>query len=209
MIETIFIYELYDPRTSEVPRYIGVTNDPERRLREHLCEPRDNNPGKYDWIRRLLSEGVRPSIRIIDEVSFGDWEEAERNWIAARRLEFTDLLNISSGGRGGSWMIGMKRSPFTEEHRQKLSDARKRRAPASEETRKRMSAAALGRVFSEEHKRKIAEAHRGKPKPKLSEEHKRKIGEAGRGRLHTDAAKLKMSEALKKAHKRGAFKKYT
>jgi hypothetical protein len=67
---------------------------------------------------------------------------------------------ISDGNKG------KKRGPFSEEHRKKLSEAKKN---ISEETRKKMSEANKGRPawnkgkkMSEEFKQKMCKAHKGK-----------------------------------------------
>ena len=71
---------------------------------------------------------------------------------------------------------------FTEEHRRKMSEAKKgkKRKPLSEETRRKMSEAHKGKKFSEEHRKKLSEAHKGIP---LTEECRRHMSEARKGHL--------------------------
>lgn len=99
--------------------------------------------------------------------------------------------------------------PFSEEHKRKISEAKKG-IPRSEETKRKLSIAHTGKHLSEEHKRKIGEAGRGRPgrhwseeeKQRmseikkgchLSEETKKKIGNAGRGKVMSEEAKRKIS----------------
>jgi len=67
---------------------------------------------------------------------------------------------------------GKKLEPFSDEHRRRISEAKKgkKRKPFSEEWLKKLSAASKGRVPS----------NKGKP---LSEEHRRKISEANKGQV--------------------------
>lgn len=83
---------------------------------------------------------------------------------------------------------------FSDEHRKKISDAKK---DMSDETKKKISEnhkGMLGKRHSEETKRKISEGNKGK---QLTEETKKKMSEKAKGRQHTDEAKKKMSEAKK------------
>lgn len=90
---------------------------------------------------------------------------------------------------------GKKRTPFTEEHRRKLSESMKgkKHAPLSEETRRKISESQKGKTgfwkgkhHSDETRKKISEAEKGRPSPMkgrtFSEETRRKISEAGKRR---------------------------
>ena len=82
---------------------------------------------------------------------------------------------------------GQKGKPKSDEHKLKMSAALKgkipwnkglkldKRSPHSEETKEKMSKSHKGRTFSEEHKRKMSESRTGKTH---SEETKRKMSEA-------------------------------
>ena len=77
-----------------------------------------------------------------------------------------------------------KGKQFSEEHKKKLSEARKGEnnhnygKHLSEETKNKISYAKKGKQFSEEHKKKLSEAHKGKPK---TEETRNKMSEARKG----------------------------
>jgi predicted GIY-YIG superfamily endonuclease len=75
-----FVYELYDPRTN-TPGYVGITNNPNQRYWEHL-EGRVRKGKKYEWVKSLLDEGVKPKLRILETLD--ERSEAmrrERYWV--------------------------------------------------------------------------------------------------------------------------------
>lgn len=66
-----YIYTLSDPKTLEV-RYIGQTNNINRRFNDHLSSSVNENNYSYNthksnWIRKILMGGDKPIINIIDE----------------------------------------------------------------------------------------------------------------------------------------------
>lgn len=74
-----FVYKLVDPRNNVT--YIGITSDPNQRYNEHL-EGREGKGKKYEWISRLLEEGIQPKMQILEIVD--DLKQArrqERYWI--------------------------------------------------------------------------------------------------------------------------------
>ena len=72
-METTFIYALIDPRTGAI-RYVGKADDPEYRLSQHLIDDGREKSYKASWIRSLRAQGLRPLIRIIDEVLGTEWQ---------------------------------------------------------------------------------------------------------------------------------------
>lgn len=104
---------------------------------------------------------------------------------------------ISKGNKG------KKKPPISEDTRNKLSEAGKRRKH-SEETKKKISDGNKGKKFSEETKKKISEAtkgrtpwNKGKKLPSYSEEYKEQMRIIKTGTKHSEEAKKKMSEARK------------
>lgn len=87
----IAIYALTDPRDNTV-RYVGKSNDPARRLSEHVAS-------SMPWIAELRNLGLAPSMRIVDRASLEEWERAEQYWIAFYSRHGR-LLNTEVGGRG-------------------------------------------------------------------------------------------------------------
>lgn len=93
---TDFIYTLTDPRDGAI-RYVGKTDNPERRLAMHLKERYHSH--KNHWLQELASEGLKPIMTIIETVSEGQgWEDRERYWIAHFRAIGCPLTNGTDGG---------------------------------------------------------------------------------------------------------------
>lgn len=65
------VYELYDPIEHEV-RYVGCTDSPKRRLKQHLRQP--CNPAMALWLASLSEQGESPRLHVRD--SFDDLHEA-------------------------------------------------------------------------------------------------------------------------------------
>lgn len=115
------IYILTDPRTESLVKcYIGKSNDPIRRIRDHL---KARGQTKRDrWIRSLLSKGLQPNLLILEKCENQKliWESCERKWIAVYRAKPDhDVLNHTSGGEGVS--------DIDDETRHRMSAAAKRR----------------------------------------------------------------------------------
>ena len=87
----IAIYVLTDPRDNTV-RYVGKSNDPERRMSEHVAS-------SMPWVVELRSAGLAPVMHIVDRASLEEWERAEQYWIAFYSRHGR-LLNTEVGGHG-------------------------------------------------------------------------------------------------------------
>lgn len=134
--DTTFIYALIDPETQLV-RYVGKANNPACRFSGHL-NPRclRANTYKNKWINKLISKGLKPELRILEEVSVTEWQEKEIYWIAHyREVSGTKLTNLTNGGDGLGH--GFK---FSKETRARMSKAGKIRwAGLAPEERKRLT----------------------------------------------------------------------
>jgi hypothetical protein len=93
---TCFIYALVDPATGKI-RYVGKSNDPEKRLRSHLQDETGPNKDKRSWLKQLSISGQKPELHILEEVSLENWKERERWWIAEMKRRGEPLTNISEG----------------------------------------------------------------------------------------------------------------
>lgn len=203
MNDTTFIYGLFDPRDCRL-RYIGKSDNPQKRLKDHIKSSKQkNNLRVYNWIRSLLSEGLEPSIEILEECTSDNWQESEKAWIAECKKFGLDITNLTEGGDYPPSQIGKK---ISEEHKEILRQVNKVRLRTPEE-RQKLSASkkgkstwVKGRHLSEEHKRKIGLANSGK---KPSEGTIAKRLETIRGRKSTEEQKKKISSGLKLAYSEG------
>lgn len=81
-----YIYVLKDPITLEI-KYVGQTNDVNRRYRDHLRRSLRDDDTDYDtyksrWIRKIINNGDKPILEIIDECnSYIESNEKEKYWI--------------------------------------------------------------------------------------------------------------------------------
>jgi hypothetical protein len=180
-------YVMADPRSPENVRYVGKTNSKlYTRLSGHLNYARkpSNRSHLACWIRSLLAEGLRPCIRAVEQGD-GDWQAAERKWIAWYRSQGSNLCNATDGGDGTSghhktpeqvartveavklvWKKkladGWKPTPSSPEGRARTIAATKGK-PRSEEVKAKIGAANRGRVMSPEARAKMSAAKKGKP----------------------------------------------
>lgn len=181
-----FIYVLKD---SGDVRYVGWTHCAKARMKAHIY--RAKNPEKYSpshkdrWIGKMLAEGRRPEMEIIESGS-GNWAEREVFWIAHFRSIGCRLTNTTDGGEG---MVGWVPS---QETRRKISLAARN---ISNETRRKMSAAKNGWRPSAESVLRRSETQRGRKLPPRSEEHRRKLSEARKPYKHSEETLLKLSAA--------------
>jgi len=100
-MKTVFIYTLEHPITKEI-RYIGKTNNLKIRLGNHLCNK--DRTHKVNWIKSLKTKGLKPEMKILDEVDEVDWSFWEKYWIAQFKIWGINLVNETEGGEG---LLGM------------------------------------------------------------------------------------------------------
>ena len=168
-----YVYQHVRLDTNEV-FYIGVGKENKR-----ASEKRGRNKHWHHIVNK-----VGYSIEIIAEGI--TWEEAcqkEKELIGhygRKDLGLGPLVNMTDGGEG---VPGVKRPPFSKEHRQKISEYRKsikgqKRKPISEEHKQKISVAQIGKKkpHSEETKLKMSITRTGIPRNKISCPYCGKIG---------------------------------
>lgn len=96
-----YIYGLKDPRDNQI-YYIGKSNNPKKRLKEHL-EDKHTNPHKRAWIEDLVSCNLIPKLEILEKVDINNWGDIERDWITRGRNNGYPLTNITDGGGASSF----------------------------------------------------------------------------------------------------------
>jgi hypothetical protein len=100
-----YIYTLEHPITNEI-RYVGKTNNPERRLHYHWTEGYKQNNKTGNWLKSLKKKKLKPIMFIIDNINT-DWEWLEKYWISQFKTWGFNLTNHTDGGEGvyggGQW----------------------------------------------------------------------------------------------------------
>jgi len=95
----IKIYILIDPITYDI-RYVGKTkyslND---RLCKHLITREKNH--RANWIKSLIKKGLKPIIKLIEEVQESEWISSEKYWINQFKEWGFNLTNATEGGESG------------------------------------------------------------------------------------------------------------
>lgn len=99
MKEKPYIYTLSDPTTGEV-RYVGKSNNPKKRLNDHIHSCHKKSTHKNNWIKSLIRESKKPILIIIDEVPIDNWQFWEMFWISKYKEDGHDLTNHDRGGNG-------------------------------------------------------------------------------------------------------------
>lgn len=97
-----FIYCLLDP-VSNKPRYVGKANDPKTRLKNHLNPARYKNTHKFNWIKSLRKNNLKPKLLILERVGINDWRVREKYWIRYFVKRNYELVNYTVGGDGLSF----------------------------------------------------------------------------------------------------------
>lgn len=198
-MSTVTVYGLSSSEDDKI-RYVGqTTRELKQRLIHHLYDAKTlNKIHKSNWIKKVLNDGYKINIFIIEENAI--WAESEIKWIKYYRDEGIDLVNTTDGGEG---VVGYVRDDAWRKRKSeqmkgkpsprkgvKLSDETKAKISAAQigkeitsETKAKISAALKGRNKSPEHIAKVVAANKGKKRGPLSEEHKDKLSIALTGRV--------------------------
>lgn len=179
------IYALKHPDTLEI-RYVGKTvRSLSRRLGNHIANAKGNKHNKHlsNWILKLLKDGKRPIIELIEEIPYLNWQEREKYWIK----QYDNLINLTDGGDGCLGFLHNK------ETRKKCGLANLGRKH-TEEFKQAMSKRLKGVPLTESHKENIRKSNTGK---KASEETKKKLSESHKGIIQSEESRRKRSETIK------------
>jgi hypothetical protein len=184
--------------------YVGVSNNPKRRLSEHkLASKKQLNVNPY-FERILNKHSVTQTI-----VFQGTEEEC---YLQEEKLRPVKNLgwNINKGGQKPPSMKGVPRSDETKkkisksltghthskETREKISKKSKQRI-CSEETRQKISNSLIGKKRPEEVVNKISNSKKGKPGKSPSNETRKKLSNAFKNRHFSEETRSKISAAKK------------
>lgn len=107
----INIYKLICPNTFQV-KYVGKTKESlNKRLNKHIYNKMNNAPVNK-WIKKLILNGQKPIIELIEQVDLSIWSEKEKHWILFYKNQDFKLLNVTEGGDVGS--LGYKHTELAK-----------------------------------------------------------------------------------------------
>ena len=195
-----YIYVLSDPREPDgikQLRYVGKTDNLDRRFRTHLSRARHGvTTHCCNWIQQLLAVRAIPTIELLETITQVAAADKEREWISYLRTLGCPLTNLTDGGEGvtgyrPSLEARMKRSAALMGNKNGVGNKNclgKKNALGchrSDEAKLKISAANtgnkpfLGRHHSDEAKARQSAAKVGK---KFSVEHCAKLSAAHKGK---------------------------
>jgi len=105
----LYLYILTSPIHRDSQCYVGITENPEYRFRQHLAGQGHDNR-KVRWVKSLVGKGLQPIMNILCQVDEMDVDEAEN-----------DAIDMVRAIHGGGCLNGVRQSHYTKQvrHRQK------------------------------------------------------------------------------------------
>lgn len=97
-MEKVYIYGLHT-NIDETIRYVGKTSNLDKRLKSHYSQRNVSKTHKNNWIKKVINDGNKIIISVIEIVDLIDWQKREIFWINKYK---ENLTNTSKGGLGGS-----------------------------------------------------------------------------------------------------------
>ncbi len=143
-------------------RYIGKTDKPQKRLKQHILKSKQKKTYKDNWIYSLLQNSQKPEMIILDEVPKESWAFWESFYIDLFKSWNYKLTNLTNGGDGGNF------GPIVNK---KISE-KKKGWKMSNETKDKLRNFRLGRKESIEFTRKRSEFSKGQGNPMFGKKRK-------------------------------------
>jgi hypothetical protein len=94
-----YIYGLYEVGKENEIRYVGKSDNPNKRVRDHRND-KSINP-KTSWVKSIINKGGEIGIKILKVVDYNIWQEEEIKTIKEYSFNF-NLKNYHIGGNGGN-----------------------------------------------------------------------------------------------------------
>lgn len=88
----MYIYALVDPVMNMV-WYVGQTNNPKRRIKEHLSESSNPTTQVSQWVAKMKAAGITPRLNILEKCADELAGEREEYWIGHYLSQNTGLKN--------------------------------------------------------------------------------------------------------------------
>jgi group I intron endonuclease len=175
------VYQIHNLVNNKI--YVGV---------HKTFDPDDSYLGSGVAIIRAVKKYGRDNFKKTILHSFDNAESAyltEKEIVDIAFVARPDTYNMKTGGIGG-W-------EYSEETRQKISDANTGKV-RSEETRQKLRDANIGKVLSEETRQKMCIARANRI---VSEETRQKLRNANTGKMFSEETRQQMRDAHKKKFK--------
>lgn len=185
-----FIYALVCPFSGKY-RYIGKSNNPQKRLFGHMTDSRINH--RNSWLKSIKLSGALPLLEIIDEVEMSEWPFWEKHYISLYKSFGFNLLNVTEGGEGSSFHDRECKRSFSGDKNPMFGKKRP-------EVGERNKALRVGKKYSEiygvEKAKKITEKIKTSliGKSRMSNDARKRMSERMRGVKFSDETRKKMSE---------------
>lgn len=183
-------------------KYVGssISDDLDTRIRRHRHDLAAGSHGnsymQYAWNRHGADSF---SFEVVEIVDYDETKTRKENEIMIRRLEDEWIVKENCLTPNGFNCVTAELCVPTQETREKMSEAQRKRPPPTAETRKKISKIHKGRIFSEETKRRISEAHKGEKSywygKKQTDETRNKRSASMKGRIITDEHREKLRQA--------------
>jgi predicted GIY-YIG superfamily endonuclease len=94
-----WIYVLKDPRDDSY-KYVGMSKNPNKRLKEHIYDCKRETTKKGNWISKLVMLGLEPILVILEETTIDECGNREEYHIKNLINEGSFLLNYDDKGVG-------------------------------------------------------------------------------------------------------------
>lgn len=189
-----YIYILSDG--NEI-RYVGKTKFISKRYGSHINESKKKRTHKEKWINKVLLNGGKIIIEILDMCDDEISDDIESYWISQFKCWGFNLVNGTIGGDGGTPMLGKKHSNVTKSKMSETAKSQIRNIGGwnkglkmSDDFKTKISEANKGRVLSLDTKKKISKKLKGVKKGPMSDETKLKISEKKIGLVSPNKGKI-------------------
>ncbi len=112
-----YIYGLSSSDREEIIRYIGYSNNPKRRLGEHIERSKKDKTKVYCWIKSHIEKGHKINIHILSCYNESKIGIKETETILLYKSAGANLLNHNNGGLGGISPDAETRRKISEFHK--------------------------------------------------------------------------------------------
>lgn len=165
--------------------------DFKRKILESNINKQELHAREYAWLKLMKEDELGKRYYNLHNHHFGHWmtkqdKSGKNHPMFGKKHTEEARRKISEAQRGRSRV-------FSDEHKRKLSEARKG-ITFSEETKQKMAEAKRGFIFTDEHRRKLSEARKG---TSCSKETIKKISNSNRGKTRTEEQRRRISEGHK------------